>query len=414
MSIYAASNGAAIRAQGYTGESSLITPDRWLVEAFGGSKKTTSGMKVNADNTIGLSTIFDGIRLLAESEAQLPLKVFKKDTNGNAQPFSEHPAYRLLYREPNPLISSFQLRKWKAKEEIMQGNAFIVIERDYARRPIALWPVESKRVVVYIENFTMYYMVDGIARIDADDMLHFVGYSDNGYVGVPFIKLAANSIGHMLATETFGARFFGNGANISGIIKSDKYLKDEEAVQRVKRSFVAQTTGMDNAMSIALLENGMSWERLGVSPDEAQFLGSRQFNVSEVARWLNVPVPMLKELGRATYGNIEHLDIQFVKYSLMPRLVNTEQEYERKLLRMPERVSPDIYIKHNVKGLLRGDTASQAAFYKTMFDTAAFNPNKILQLEDEPTYPDGDMHFVHSGAKSVEQIKKELNEQATI
>lgn len=405
MSIYAAANTLKNARMGaITGTSTLDAPSQWLIEAFGGSKKTASGIQVNNDNAIGLSAIFDGVRLLAESEAQLPLNIKRRNSDGNSVIFKEHPAQYLLHREPNQYMSSFQLRKWKTKQEIFDGNAFIVVERNARRDPIALYPVESRRVVVYLENMELYYMVDGLYRINADDMLHFVGYTENGYIGIPLIKLAANSLGHMLATETFGARFFGNGANISGIIKSDKYLKDEKAVERVKLSFMQQTTGMDNAMSVALLENGMTWERLGVSPDEAQFLGSRQFNVAEVARWLNIPVPMLKELGRATYGNIEHLDIQFVKYSLGPRLINSEQEYERKLLRMSERVNPDIFITHNVKGLLRGDTTAQANWYRTMWQTGAYSPNDILKHEDEPTYEGGNRHFVHSGAIPIEQI----------
>jgi HK97 family phage portal protein len=408
MSLYAASRGLSVKSQVIGDVGSLSQPSKFLVEAFRGGKKTPAGIVVDEQNTVGLSAIFDGIRLLAESEAQLPLKVMRTDAQGNARPFVNHPAYILLNREPNPYISSFQLRKWRVRQEKMSGNAFIVIERNFRNDPIALWPVESRRVTVMIDTNRIRYFVDGDVEIDYEDMLHFVGYTENGYIGIPLITIAAASLGHMIATETFGSRFFGNGANISGIIKSKRYLKDQAAVDRVKSSFIAQTSGMDNAMSIALLEDDMDWERLGVAPEEAQFLGSRQFNIAEVARWLNVPVPMLKELGRATFGNIEHLDIQFVKYSLEPQLIATEQQYERKLLRMAERAGDSVFIKHNVKGLLRGDSNARANWYRTMTSIGAYSPNDVLRHEDEPTYNGGDLHFVHSGATNIENVENTI------
>lgn len=404
MSIYAASRGL-IRAQEMGDIGTLSMPSRFLVDSFVGGKKSPAGITVTQDNTIGLSAIFDGIRILAESEAQLPLKVLRTDSAGNARPFTQHPAYILLHREPNPFMQSFQFRKWKVQQEILTGNAFAVIERNFRNAPVALWPVESRRVQVVLDGMEMRYFVDGELEIDKEDMLHFVGFTLNGYIGIPLITLAAASLGHMIATETFGARFFGNGANISGIIKSKRFLKDQAAVDRVKASFVAQSSGLDNAMKVALLEDDMGWERLGVAPEEAQFLGSRQFNIAEVARWLNVPVPMLKDLGRATFSNLEQLDIQFVKYSLDPRLVACEQQYERKLLTMTERNGETVYVKHNVKGLLRGDTNARANWYKTLTSIGAYSPNDVLRAEDEPTYTGGDKHFVHSGATNIESIE---------
>lgn len=410
MPILAAAKSMSSPVNGGTySATDIINPADWLVDAMNGSRRTASGIRVTEDNTITLSAIFDGIRLLAESEAQLPLKVFRYTTrSSNTEPFYTHPAFRLLYRRPNPYMNSFQFRKFLRKEQILGGNGYAVIERNNRNAPIAMWPVRYDRVQPYVnERKELRYLVDGANDIPAEDMIHRIGYTENGYVGIPLFRVAADSIGHMLATERFGSRFFGNGANISGIIKSKRYLKDQQAVDRVKRSFVAQTTGMDNAMSVALLEDDMDWQRLGVSPDEAQFLGTRTFNIAEVARWLNIPVPMVKEMGRATFSNLEQLDIQFVKYSLNPSLTDAEQEYEEKLLTTAEKQSGDVLIKHNVKGLLRGDTKTQAEWYRTMFQTAAYSPNKILESEDEPTYEGGDMHFVHSGAIPIEQIGRQ-------
>jgi HK97 family phage portal protein len=410
MSIYAASINLA-KAQSEYPTSDLLNPQGWLTQYFGG-KKTASGVRVTDDNTIGLSAIFDGVRLLAESEAQLPLKIYRTGTDGNKTPYRNHPAFRLIYREPNPMISSYNFRKMMVKHRIFAGNAFAVIERNARFAPVALWPVEPYRVNIQIEDGKIVYIVDGGMKLDSDHMLHILGYSENGYTGIPLVRLAAESLGHMIATERFGGRFFGNGANISGIIKTKKYLDNQDAVDRVKRSFTAQASGLENAMSVAMLEDGMDWERLGVAPEEAQFLQTRQFNITDVARWLNIPVPMLKEMGRATFSNLEQLDIQFVKYSLQPNLINSEMEYERKLLTTAERQDPDIFVKHNVKGLLRGDTKAQAEWYKSLTSMGAYSPNDVLRHEDEDTFEGGDTHFVHSGAIPVETaINQQANER---
>lgn len=399
--IASAARSTALRASTVSERTTLINPSGWLSEIFGG-RKTASGVKVDDQSTIGLSAIFDGIRLLAESEAQLPLKVLRKRPNGDTAAFTESPAFNLLYRRPNAYMDSFRMRKMMRKHAIFAGNAYAAIERNARFDPVALWPLEPKRVTPVLRGNDVVYLVDGSMELGPDHMIHLVGYSENGYLGIPLISLAFESLGHMIATERFGGRFFGNGANISGIIKSKRFLKDQEAVDRVKKSFISQTTGMDNAMSVALLEDDMSWERLGVAPEEAQFLGTKQFNITDVARWLNIPVPMLKEMGRATFSNLEQLDLQFVKYSLMPNLVSAEMEYEYKLLTTAQFNNPDYSIKHNVKGLLRGDTATQAEWYRTMFQTGAYSPNKILRTLDEETYDGGDTHFVHSGAEPVQ------------
>jgi HK97 family phage portal protein len=401
MSLHSAAIG--LRARVIDDIGTLDKPTQWLVNALG-KYSSTSGISPTEKTTMNLSAIYDGMRLLAESEAQLPLKVYRKDRRGDNMVDTAHPAYYLLHSQANELMSAFDWRKYSAFCRMIYGNSFSVIERNAMDRPIALWPIQPWRVKIKIDGRELLYIVDNQLEFSSDQIIHRKGYTWDGYVGVPFLELAAQSVGHMLATEQFGSAFFGNGANMSGVLKTDKRLKDEAAVERVKFSFMRQVGGIGNAMGVGLLEEGMDFQQLGIEPEKAQFLGSRAFNITEVARWLNVPVPMLKEMGRATFSNLEQLDLQFVKYSLTPILVQGEQEYEHKLLYLNERKSGQYSIKHNVKALLRGDTKTQAEWYSMMHRTAAYNANDILRHEDEPTYEGGDKHFVHSGATPIESL----------
>lgn len=395
MSLHRAASG--IRARIIDDVGTLDKPTQWLVSALG-AYDSNAGVKPTEKTTMTLSAVYDAVRLLAESEAQLPLKVYKKDSRKDDIPDPKHLAYRLLYREPNRLMTSYDMRRYLAFSRIIYGNSFVMIERRGDNRPTALWPIQPWRVRVVLDGTELRYIVDEEAIFRPDQILHRKGFSWDGYVGVTLLSLAAGSMGHMIATEQFSSQFFGNGANMSGLIKYSKYLKDDAAVERVKRSFMKQVGGLKNSFGVGVLEDGMDFQQIGVDPDKAQLMGTRAFNVTEVARWLNVPVTMLKEMGRATFSNMEQLDIQFVKYSLTPILVQAEQEYERKLLYESERESGEYSISHNVKGLLRADTATRATWYDVMSRTSAYAPNDILRHEKEPTFEGGDVHFIHSGA----------------
>jgi HK97 family phage portal protein len=380
-------------------------PAQWLVQNLG-RKQSDAGVKVSDVNTLSLSAIYDAIRIMSESEAQLPLKVIYSPDNQDSQAKTDHPAHRLIHSRANKYMSAFLLRKLLRFNAILHGNGYAIIDRDRALRATSLWYVESARVRPYVSEGAIRYAVavgGEYADFPSDDVIHIVGHTLNGYTGIPLYVLAMQSLGHMVATETFGSKFFGNGAHLSGLIKYGKFLRDEKAVERVKSSFISKYAGIDKAMGVGLLEDGMDWQPLGVPPEAAQFLQTRQFHITEVARWINIPVSMIKEMARATFNNAEQLDIQFVKYSLGPNLIATEQELEEKLLTMVEKQTGKYRIKHNYKGLLRGDIKTQAMWYDTMFRTGAYSPNKILSHEDEPTYTGGDKHFVHSGATLIEK-----------
>lgn len=409
MSLFAA---AEKRAHLPVGSSN--SPIQWLSAMIGG-RQTHAGINVSEENAISLSTIFNAITLLSETVAHLPLAPFIKEEGEieTRKQFTSHPAYQLVHIAPNPFMSSFTWRKMMMNHVCRWGNTYNIIDRDGFGRPKELYPIHPSRATIKIdENHQMWYLVDGGKYVfEATNVLHVMGFTDDGLIGRSNVEIAKESIAQGMAVEKFGSQFFGKGINVSGFIKSQKLIgKDKEARDRLKESFAQKYGGQNGQFGVGILEDGAEWQQAETDPEKAQALEARKFNVEEVARWFNIPVPLLKQLDRATYNNVEQLDIQFTKYSISPWAVNFEQEYARKLLTEKEKKEGKVYFKHNMNALLRGDMASRGKFYESMTKTGAFSPNRILELEDENPYEGGDVHVVPSGYQTIEQLKAQENE----
>lgn len=378
--------------------------------SFMGSGESASGVSVNEENMISLSSVFNAITLLSETVAQQPLSPYleyQENELTKRRKYREHPTYSLVAFEAMPgFMTAYTWRKLMMNYACRWQNAYSVIERNGNYRPIGLIPVHPERVVPKItQSNKLVYEVDGTDVIKAINMIHIVGFSDDGIAGRRLSSIASNSLGHALATERFGGQFFGKGINQSGFIKTPKLLNDKEAVERIKSSFAKKYGGLNNSFGVGLLEDGAEYEPLETDPEKAQLHDTRKLNVEEVARWMNVPVPLLKQIDKLTYNNAEQVDIQFTKYTIAPWNVNIEQELRRKLLTEKEKRKGDIYFKHNMNGLLRGDTESRAKLYDTLSKTGAASPNFILEREDENPYEGGDVHVINPGAQTIEQLQ---------
>ncbi|MEM4234904.1 MAG: phage portal protein, partial [Candidatus Methanomethylicaceae archaeon] len=193
-------------------------------------------------------------------------------------------------------------------------------------------------------------------------------------------------IGLSLAAEGFCAAFFGNNAEPGFVLVHPGKLTDE-AYRRLRSSWEDRHKGFEKAHRVAILEEGMKPEKLGISPDDAQFLETRKFQINEIARIFRVPPHMIGDLDRATFSNIEHMGLEFVIYSLMPWLVNIEQSINLKLLTESERGW--YYAKHTVAGLLRGDIESRYRAYATARQWGWMSVDDIRELEEMNPLPDG-------------------------
>ncbi len=412
MSIFAAAKNISQQRAVTLPGTTVAEPLEWFRQFMGGTD-SSSGIQVDADKMITLSAVFNAIQILSETVAQQPLSPYLEYEENNLtkkRKYKEHPSYRLIAHEAMPgYMTAYTWRKLMMNYAARWQNAYSVIERDGNMGLKSLIPVHPKRVVPKLNNRKeLVYQIDnGDMEISALNMIHIVGFTDDGIAGRALPSIAGESLGYALAVERFGGMYFGKGIHQSGFIKHPGKLKDPDAVERLKSSFLQKYGGWNGKFGVGVLEEGAEYEPMDIEPEKAQLFNTRKLNIEEVARWLNVPVTLLKQLDKASYNNSEQTDIQFTKYTIAPWNVSIEQELWRKLLTEREKEESKIYFKHNMNGLLRGDTATRSRFYQTMSATGAFSPNMILEREDENPYEGGDVHVINPGAQTIEKLQSE-------
>jgi HK97 family phage portal protein len=293
---------------------------------------------------------------------------------------------------PNIEMSAMSWREAMIGHALVWGNGYSEIQRNGAGRPIGLWPLPPDCVTPRRDpdSNELYYdvSVTGRAPVDipARNIFHLHGLGFDGTMGYSVVQIARQSIGLGLATERFGSAFFGNGAHGSGVLTHPGALSDT-AKSNIRDSLRSDQAGPDGAFFPYILEEGMKWERIGIPPEDAQFLETRKLQVVEICRWFGVKPHMIADLERATYDNIEHQGIEAVVYTFMPWGVRLEQEANRKLL-APE-LSRTHFTKLKFDALLRGDVKSRFEAYKIGREWGWMSADDIRALEDMNPLPNG-------------------------
>ena len=370
---------------------------------FGG---TSSGKAVNETTAMQTSAVYACVRILAEAVAGLPLHVYERIDGGGKNIKRDHPLYRLLHDEPNSEMTSFVFRETLMSHLLLWGNAYAQIIRDGWGYPTALYPLLPNNMsvdrnangkIVYT-----YRSENGEKKLGRENILHIPGLGFDGLVGYSPIAMAKNAVGMSIATEEYGAKFFANGANPGGVLEHPSIIKD---IQRVKDSWNAGYQGSSNAHKVAILEEGMKFNAIGIPPEAAQFLETRKFQINEIARIFRVPPHMVGDLEKSSFSNIEQQSLEFVKYTLDPWVVRWEQSLQQSLLLPGEKAS--VYIKFNVDGLLRGDYASRMQGYSTGIQNGFMSVNDVRALEDMNLLPDeegGNLHFVNGNMVKLRDV----------
>jgi HK97 family phage portal protein len=368
----------------------LTTKSPELARFFGGTP-TSTGITVNEHTALSFSAVYAAVALISGDVASLPLIFYRKTGNGGRERFTSHSLYRILHDEPNPEMSSMTFRETLQGHLLTYGNAYAEIERDSAGRPMALWPLTPERVAPFRDTAGRlgYRVASGSGEVTfaAADMLHIPGLGYDGMCGYSVIAKARESIALGIATERFGGAFFGNGATFGGVISYPGAKPNELVIKNTQEALDSKHQGVERAHRLLALYNGAKYERMGIPPEDAQFLETRKFQVNEIARWFNIPPHKLRDLDRATFSNIEQQAVEYVTDTLRPWLTRWEHELRRKLISPLERNQQDI--EHVVEGLLRGDAAGRAAFYKTMVEIGAMTVNEVRVRENMNPLPGG-------------------------
>ncbi len=377
---------------------------------FGG---TTAGKPVNEHTAMQMTAVYSCVRILAETLAGLPLHVYKYNDSGGKEKHLKHPLYRLLHDEPNPEMTSFTFRETLMSHLLLWGNAYAQIIRNARGEVIALYPLmPNKMTVDRDKNGRLFYLYqrsiddtptlgkDGLVYLDPSDVLHIPGLGFDGLVGYSPIAMAKNAIGLAMATEEYGAKFFANGAAPGGVLEHPGTIKDP---QKVKDSWNAAYQGSTNSHRVAVLEEGMKYQQIGIPPEQAQFLETRKFQINEIARIFRVPPHMLADLEKSSFSNIEQQSLEFVKYTLDPWVVRWEQNMFRSLLTASEKTT--VFIKFNVDGLLRGDYVSRMSGYATARQNGWMSANDIRELENLDRIPvelGGDLYLINGAMTKLQ------------
>jgi len=397
--------------------SSPANPDRWFIRHMG-AEPASSGVHVDEDTALSATAVWAGVRIISETLAMLPLKLYERVDERSKRPARALGLYRVLHDEPNPEQTSFEFREMQQGFLLLWGNCYAQKIYNGKGEVSEMWPIVPWRVSVERSptNAIMYRVrlpgdTGMDAMIPADDMLHIRGFSTNGLTGDNTVQRFRDSIGLSLAAEQFGGRFFGNGLAASGGLKFPGKL-GPEGRKNVRESFREQHGGVSRAHRLMILEEGMEWFQMSTDPEKAQALETRKFQVTEVARILNLPPHLLKDLERATFTNIEHQGQEFVTYTMQPWLTRWEQRLNRSLL-LPSQRSR--YFTHfQVEGLLRGDSAARASFYGSMFNTGVYSINDIREKEDSEPVEGGDQRFVPLNMVPLDKVAELLDARARL
>lgn len=349
-------------------------------EYFASRPDIDYGVPVNNQSAMNLTAFFDGIRIISENIASLPKEVFRSDPQKGPVEAHEHAAFTAINVRPNAYTNVFDFWSCIVTWLIGWGNAYAIIRRD--KDGIHLHQVHPLCMSIRLVDGRKWYRVtfadpdlnylNGV--YSDDDILHFMLVTTDGIKGQNPVFQNAIALGKALATEKFGSEFYAKGGNIRAVMETDGHLGDEDYANFMKH-FGDASKNFDTP----LLEYGIKYKQLSVNPVAAQLIQSETLSIQDVARILNLPPHMIGELSHATYSNIEHQTIQFVKYTLRPLVKRLEVELEAKLFFSRE---VGIYnVKFLLDGLLRGDTAARSAYYHNAILDGYMTPNQVRILE---------------------------------
>lgn len=376
------------------------------------SAGSASGVQVDELSAMQTSAVYACVRILAETVASLPLQLFKQDGDKRVKA-TEHPLYECLYEIPNSEMTSFQFRELMMTSVLLWGNAYArkIVKQGHV---VELWYLKPQYMTVERDSRTSkikYIYTDEntseMFEYSPQQIFHLKGLSFDGVKGISPIAQAREAVGLALATEEYGAKFFGNGARPGGVLEHPGTLKDPE---KLRESWNKVYRGSKNSHKVAVLEEGMKYHSIGIAPEDAQFLETRKYQVNEICRIFRVPPHLVGDLERATFSNIEHQSIEFVTHTIRPWLVRWEQEISRSLLNESEQTL--YFARFNVNGLLRGDFATRTQGYATARQNGWMSINDIRRLEDMnpiPAEQGGDDYLVNGNMVKA-NLQKEVKD----
>jgi HK97 family phage portal protein len=357
------------------------TPPGWVVQGYG--EDSYAGEPVTVEGALGVTAVLSGFTILSEDTSSLPLITYRRLKRGKERAYNS-PMYKLLHDQPNPEHTSMVYREFIMGHLLGWGNHYSQKVWDRKGVLVELWPLRPDRMKIERVNGVRIYtytQANGTPRtFRAEEIWHIPAFGFDGLMGYSRITLARNAIGLSLATEKYGSKFFANGANPGIVVKHPGKLSDE-AYTNLKVSW-EERKGVDNSHKVAILEEGMSIDKIGIPPDDAQFLETRKFQVDEIARMFRIPPHMLGATEKSTsWGTgIEQQELGYLSHTLRPWLQRIEQQAWKDLLLESEK--QDLTIEHLVEELLRTDLAARMTAYVQAITNGIMTRNEVREREN--------------------------------
>jgi HK97 family phage portal protein len=384
---------------------------QWISSVSSGSK-TKSGMSVTTETALANSALRACVTLLAESIAQLPCELYRRKKDSSREKAIDHPLYDVIRHRPNPKDHAFDYFELCQGNLGLEGNHFSYIERDAAGYVKHLWPISPKKVkVLKGPDGLPYYDVQGIDGILSMRMIHHVkAFSLDGYIGLSPLQTSKDVVGLALATEEHAAAVFERGTTMSGVIERPKdagAIATQEGVDRLLKKFADRHSGLSNAFSVALLQEGMTYKELSMDNEKAQLIASRNFGVTEICRLYKVPPHMIQHLEKTTsWGSgVSEMSLGFLRYTLLPWIKRLEASMMRDFLLPEER--KNFYIEFNFSSLLRGDQKARYESYADGRNAGFLSVNEIRRFENMPPIEGGDIYISPLNMADSAQMKAE-------
>lgn len=366
-------------------------------------ESSSSGIRVNADTSLRITTVYRCMDLISSSIASLPIKVGAYDESNTFTEDRRHPAWRLLNLRPNPKHTPFELRRYMLGSYLLRGNGYAELRTGASGFADTMWPVHPDEVdvkrgdngeLVYVRTTRDSKGQERKTVLRPDQMFHLRDHTTDGDCGLSRIALHRESLGLTLATQQHGARFFGNGARPGGVLETDEVL-DEEVVARMSESWKASHQGLTNAHKVAILEGGTKYKPITMTAEDAQFLETRQFQVGDIGRIFGVPLAFLSsEKAEETVGTgLEQLLISLFTFALQGHMTNFEQSARRDLTIGGVDGEPEREFLHEARALLRGDVKARAEYYAKGRAWGWLSANDIRRMENENPIANGDRYL---------------------
>lgn len=348
------------------------------------------GSGVTPARAESVSAVYACVSAISETIATLPLTLYKRTGDDGREKAKDHPLYKVLHDSPNPNQTALEFREQMQASVLLRGNAYAEIVRGYDGQVRELIPLQTDRVnVLVLENGRLGYDYTDkkgvVRRLLQDEVFHLRHRSDNGAVGVSPITAAREVIELALAERDHGNSTFKNGTKLSGILKFPQKLKNDQR-NTIATSWASQYSGGPNAGKTAILEEGVEYQSVSMTLEDAEWIASRQFSVEEVCRLFRVPPTIVGDLRHGNYSNSVEMARQFVVLALRRHLTMWEQAIGRCLL--TEAGRRVYFAEHGVEGLLRGDSLNRAQFYQRALEDGWMGADEVRRLENLPKRDD--------------------------